>query len=447
VPVTYMWVGGVRSATASVAAKVTPTGASCRLAVATDSALTSPVYSTAVAAGSDGWVQVSIAGLAVSTSYFFGIEINGALDATRGKFTTLSTPGSPQSFSFAVASCAVTGATGPTFTNILNRSPLFFAHLGDLHYDNILTNDTTAFVSRYETTLASATQGPLYRNVPIEYVWDDHDFGINDSDRTHPAAPAAAAAFRKCVPAAALAATDGQGIYRSWQVGRAWMIATDLRSYRDPDANADGVNKTMLGITQKAWFKAQLLTARDTGAPAIFWFCSSVWNSKSPYARLDVTDLDHWGSFATERTELANFIRDNDIPPVVALCGDAHQLSQDGSGRNSDFATGGGAPVATFVNSPLEQITANLSRGDKWTQGPVEANKQYGVVTVQDDGASFHWSWQGFTLNDQGREWASASYNGYSRAVTRVWNGSSWVARPHRVWDGAAFTSRQVKVH
>jgi phosphodiesterase/alkaline phosphatase D-like protein len=52
-----------------------------------------------------------------------------------------------------------------------------------LHYRNINQNDRTLFRQAYSEVFGSRAQGALYANVPLIYVWDDHDFNPDNSDR------------------------------------------------------------------------------------------------------------------------------------------------------------------------------------------------------------------------------------------------------------------------
>src|SRR5690606_18845219 len=75
------------------------------------------------------------------------------------------------------------------------------------HYRDISINDPDAYRQAYHDVLtfngtlgADARQGRFYRAVPISYVWDDHDYGPNNSDRTHVGRAAAATVYLEIVP-------------------------------------------------------------------------------------------------------------------------------------------------------------------------------------------------------------------------------------------------------
>ncbi len=50
-------------------------------------------------------------------------------------------------------------------------------HIGDLHYENIAQNDSKPFLDAYQSFLGLEKRQKLLRNVPMDYVWNDHDFG------------------------------------------------------------------------------------------------------------------------------------------------------------------------------------------------------------------------------------------------------------------------------
>ena len=106
--------------------------------------------------------------------YYYAIEVDGVVDAGHiGRFHTL--PKGAASFKFACSSCAATGSNHPVFQAIRQKDPHFFLHMGDLHYENIVTNNQSLFQAAYKKAWAAPNQFALYRDVPIVETWDDHD--------------------------------------------------------------------------------------------------------------------------------------------------------------------------------------------------------------------------------------------------------------------------------
>jgi hypothetical protein len=99
-------------------------------------------------------------------------------------------------------------------------------------------------------------------------------------------------------------------------------------------------------------------------------------------------DEDHWSAFATERREIADFIKSNHIEGVCILHGDSHMLAAD-DGSHSDYATGGGAPLPVMCAAPLEQNPS--MKGGPYSQGVYrvrdkEGEGAFGLLSVTDKG-------------------------------------------------------------
>ena len=303
-------------------------------------------------------VHASLEHLAPGVVYRTHFEIRG--DTLRG--ASFRTPEvGPFSYDVALGACAMTGSEHPVFDAVREAEPLFFLHLGDLHYENIAANGPALFREAFGRVLRSRRQAELYRSTPIAYVWDDHDFGPNDADRTSPGREAARRVYRELVPHYPLPAGPGDApIYQAFSVGRVRFILTDLRSERDPKGHGTMAERSMLGAEQKDWFKRELLAARDR-YPVIAWV------STVPWIGAEADGSDHWGGYAAERREIADFLKANEITNVVILAGDAHMVALD-DGTNSDYATGGGAPVPVVHSAPLDR--QGSVKGGPYTLGP-----------------------------------------------------------------------------
>ena len=342
-----------------------------RLAVSTEPDLSDAVYSkvsTATKKENQRIVALRVESLAPSTLYYYGVEVDGRLDAyQRGQLTTF--PEGPASFSFAFASCSRTGSNGAVFDTIRSVEPLLFLEVGDLHYENIASNDMGKFLSAYDKVLTAPAQSALYRSLPIAYVWDDHDFGGNNSDSSSAAKEAARLAYRRAVPHYELPAGDGNAaIYHAFSVGRVRFIMSDLRSER--------TGKSMISAEQMAWLKREMLAASRTSA-LIVWASSDPWISDGGLGE------DDWGGYQDQRREIADFIAVNGISNLMMIAGDAHMLAID-DGTNSNYATKGDGGFPVFHAAALDR-PASL-KGGPYSEGAIPGAGQFGLVTVTDDG-------------------------------------------------------------
>jgi phosphodiesterase/alkaline phosphatase D-like protein len=375
-----VWAGNVTPTSATVSIRLNSSGVRVRLQVSRSESLTPAVFSSVVttAATTGNTVKLTVQGLVPDTDYFYGVEVAGVLRreiVSRGKLRTF--PLGRASFRVAFASCGdFRAANQAAFPAIIAENPLLFIHMGDLHYSD--TNSTVADEYRYnyDNVLGHVAQGPLFRSMPVAYVWDDHDFSGNDSDTTAIGRDTARSIYRERVPHYPLGAAGGT-IAQAFTVGRVRFIVTDLRSGASAPTAKDSASKTKMGTGQKAWFKQELINARDNGFPLIVWVCPDPWIAPPTAGE------DNWGGYTTERTEIANFIRDNRISNVTIMAGDMHGLAFD-DGTNSDYATGGGAPVTVLHAAALTQDGS--IKGGPYSGGVFPGSPQYGILEIYDNG-------------------------------------------------------------
>jgi phosphodiesterase/alkaline phosphatase D-like protein len=396
----FLWAGGVTNHSAIVKAKIKKDSSSVRV-VASEKAfntidLSKPetiegfIFSEtgiSTLSTNDRMATFKLKNLKADTQYHYAIVENNNIDINiTGKFRT---PGVNNfNFTFAVGGDTINTlsnvSNSETFTDIVKNDPLFFLHLGDFHYYDI--NSSATDYSQYRTAFgnilgsaSSTRQATFYRSLPIVYTWDDHDYSTNNSDGMYLGKEAARRVYQEYVPSYKLAEGEGNvAIYHSFVIGNCKFIVTDLRSERSPNWHSDGPNKTMMGVKQKEWFKNELLTSK--GKYLIFWACSVPWIGSA------VASSDGWRGFSTERQELANFFKEHDLAKnMIVLCADTHNIGYD-DGTNSDYATGKGAPLIVFHTGPLDQNPSSDGGPFSEPGHPLATNKQFGLITVNDDG-------------------------------------------------------------
>lgn len=387
------WIGSVTDTKAVVKAKV-PAGADCRLVVRKASGGEPLIF------GPDSPpVPLNVARFRVSkleplTDYIYTLEVGErASNFPAGSIRTMGPAEKPWSFNFAFSSCAATGSQHPVFSTILERRPAVFLHLGDLHYTNISRPDPRYYRAAWDTVLSSQTQAALYRSVPLAYVWDDHDFGPNDSDARGPGRSVACEVYREYAPVYTLPTGPRDGaIYQAFSIGRVRFIMTDLRSQRSPDKAPDGPEKTMMGAEQKKWFKRELRAAAKDHA-LVFWASSVPW--------IGTGDADSWQSYATERRELADYMAAIGIRNLCILCGDAHMLAAD-NGRNSDYSSTRSLRIPVLHGSSLDQ--GGSYKGGPYSESfytPRPGEGCFGWVEIEDDGQKVVVNFTGRTHRDE----------------------------------------------
>lgn len=336
--------------------------------------------------GETGIYRFTVSGLKPDRTYFYVLEVDGrrATDK-RGKAHTF--PEGQASFSLAFGSCTKEkGMNHQVFETIRKKNPLFFLHLGDLHYEDIAVDDPALFRAAFNQVFAAPKQARLYREIPLVYMWDDHDFGPNNSDTLAPGKESAALVYREYVPHYPL--PDEEAVYHAFSVGRVRFIVTDVRSQRTPFPWPDDGHKTMLGEKQKRWFKKELLEA-GKDHPLIVWVNPIPWIGNTP---------DGWSWYSRERKELADFIAENKIKGLCMLSGDAHMLAID-DGTNTNYAgtQGKGFPV---MHASSFGSSASV-KGGPYSEGAAPGSGQFGWMDVEDRGSEgIQVRWQGFDHKD-----------------------------------------------
>jgi alkaline phosphatase D len=375
------WSGNVTASSATVCIRLTTPGLTVRAAAAPTGKTSPPIFSPAATTNAAGGntVSLNMTGLLADTDYDYSIEVGGVVrtePASQGHFHTF--PSGAASFKIALAGDSdFRDPDQSAFDAIVAEKPLLILFNGDLHYSDIKTTNPDDYRAAYDSVLKQPSEGAMFRSAALAYVWDDHDSaGGDNTNGTAIGMPATRAVYSQYVPHYPLAVGDGT-IGQSFTVGRVRVIMTDLRSASVPSTLPESPTKSRMGAAQKAWFKQELLNARNGSFPLILWVSSVPWISAPA-----VGD-DSWAGYATERTEIANFIRDNGIKNLVVFAGDMHALAYD-DGTHSDYATGGGSPLVLFHSAAMTR-PENI-KGGPYTAGPLPGSPQYGTLEITDTG-------------------------------------------------------------
>jgi len=371
----WCWCGGVTDRWATVVAAFrSPEGVEL---IVLDAAGASVGTTKQLGSAPGGVLRFQVSGLEPLTVYHYGFVRRGA-PTPGGRFSTLPVTGAATSFAIAMGSCS-DQFDNPVFRAIRNQKPLLFMHNGDLHYRSFHTNDPNDFREAYDAVLADAAQADLYRSCGVTYMWDDHDFGPNNSGHDNPSYDAVHAVYRERVPhypfrLQAESRTRAAPILQAFSVGRVRFIVTDLRSehLREPGS--------LMGARQRAEFFAELVDAMREHR-LVVWMSSVPWNGSDC--------KDAWACAAPERVLVADFIKKHGVP-VCIVSGDAHMVAID-DGRNTDYATGGGAPIPVFQAGSLGQ--SGSYKGGPYSHGACAGGRQFGLMKVDDDGQSLRVSW------------------------------------------------------
>jgi alkaline phosphatase D len=301
---------------------------------------------------------VTVPDLQPATRYYYAPVLDGRMAAARPypSFTTAPPAGTAGKVRISLASCV--GNRGyvaaAAFGEMAARGGIdLLLMLGDNHYAN--TTNPALLRDYYFDQRAVAGFTALTRDTPTYAIWDDHDYGPNNSDGTSPGKDRSLRAFKQWWANASYGEPDNPGVYGQFSRGDVDFFLLDVRYYRTPNKAIDDGTKTMLGARQLAWLKEALTKSR---AKFKVIASGSEWQT--------LTQPDCWSSFARERQEIFDHISTNKIEGVVLVSGDRHfTAGYQVQGRFVEFTSGPiGSGNATLKENP-ERFTG-ADEGKLW---------------------------------------------------------------------------------
>lgn len=375
--VLYFWSGAITSTSGKVNAVLTNPAEKVRLVVSLDKIFSQPVYSDASSCKVENGntVSLSIQHLQPNTTYYYCLEIDGTKDKKEqhiGSFKTFVD--GPLSFKFVAGSCNFF-PNNRVYDKMRAQNPLFLLMPGDLHYANPSSSDVEPHRIAYEEkVLQQPRESRFLKDIPIAYIWDDHDFCGDNNDGTSGCGQAAYRAYTEYIPHYPFGAPEGNNsIYQAFTVGRLRFIMTDLRSER-----REG---DIMSLQQKTWFKNEVLAAKNNGQ-MICWVSSVSFSG---------TRSDNWGAYEASRTELSNFFRDNNITNMFIISGDAHMLAID-NGTHADFSDGKNNPNLYPILQSAALNNVGSDKGGEYSEGGTFPNppfsSQWSTIEVTDNGGN-----------------------------------------------------------
>lgn len=280
----------------------------------------------------------------------------------------------------AFGSCAHQDKEQPVWDAILAARPDLFIFLGDNIYAD--TRDINVLKAKYEKLAAKPGFKKLRDTVPILAIWDDHDFGENDSGCDYPLKDASRQAFLDFWGEAATSPRRTRdGIYDAKTFGgpgqRLQIIMPDLRSNRTalrtldlgaqdygswakakrdagqpvpgPCARNPDPAATMLGEAQWQWLEQQFMEPADVRI-----FASSL------QVVADFPGWEAWINYARDHQRLIDAIRRTRANGLICLSGDTHYGEISKLDLNTPF------PLWDVTSSGLTEV---------WPVLPPNANR------------------------------------------------------------------------
>ncbi|MGA0800684.1 MAG: alkaline phosphatase D family protein [Steroidobacteraceae bacterium] len=329
-------------------------------------------------ADQDYIVRIPLQGLAPATAYSYRVLLDGKPDRYARSprvFRTLPTGNAPLRLAFGSCARRILDGRQPIFEAIAAAKPDGFFWVGDHVYIDSLA--PMAFEYEYQLQRSVPSAQAMLGSVPQWAIWDDHDYGLNNGDRTSPVRELGLATFKKYWANPAYGLPEAPGVFFRKRMAQVECFFLDGRTYRDPSDQPDGSSKTQLGTVQKAWLKQAL---RESDATFKLLISGGGWATNGG----DKFD-ESWGAYRHERDELFDFIRDESIAGVVLLSGDVHRGELNLVPRR----TKGGYDLTELVSSPLAQPTRSADadlQAESRLRPPYDGGSNFGLLEFDADG-------------------------------------------------------------
>lgn len=290
----------------------------------------------------------------------------------------------PPAFRIALGSCVYVndppfdrpgtpyGGDFEIFTAIAAQKPDLMLWLGDnLYYREGDWFSETAMRRRNAHDRELRVMQPLFASTHNYAIWDDHDFGPNDSDRTFRGREWALRIFKDYWANASWGTEETPGVFGRFEWGDIEFFLVDDRYHRTPNEMSDAApDKVMLGDAQMRW-----LTESLRSSTATFKIIASGSQMMNP-----LVFYEAWGHFPAEQKRFIDFVRENRIPGVLFLSGDRHHTELIRRVEPGLY------PLYDFTSSPL---TSGAGRNDKEADNPmrvpqtwVTGVRNFGIIDV-----------------------------------------------------------------
>lgn len=305
--------------------------------------------------------RIDLGGLQPATRYAYRVLLDGTpveLDEAPAFTTAPADPAAPRELLIATASCNYIpdrpfeatqdafGAGFEIFDTVAAQRPDVMLWLGDNIYyrDSDFEPADEAAIRMHQRWAATRSFAPLQRLLRTGQhvaIWDDHDYGPNNSNRDFPLKATALAHFKDYWPNPGYGLPGVAGTFTRVPLGDVELFLLDDRYYRDDDASADPA-RTMLGAAQLAWLRDALRDSRAT-----FKLVTNGSRMLSDRPSPEQRGGEGWHNFPAERQAFIDWLSAERIDGVFFVSGDIHYTHLTERERPGTY------PLTELTCSPL----------------------------------------------------------------------------------------------
>jgi len=303
--------------------------------------------------------SVVLKGLSHSTTYGYRIILNNKEQrpSVLQEFTTFPAENRPAIVRVGFGHSLIGPGQQTTWRSIAEKKPDLFILMGD----NIYSNTTEPAKQRrmYLQFRADPHFRAFAATTPTYAIWDDHDYGTNNSDRTQQGKETSLKTFNEIWANHLSQAGQARGIWTRFSIGGSAFFLLDVRYHRSPNGDPDGPDKTMLGAEQRAWLLDQLAASSETFK---FIVSGSSWNCGG---------VESWNHpFLHEYDTILTGIARKRIGGIILLGGDQH------------FHKIGVRPAESWGGYDLHEWMAGQLWNEEETQKRTGTLRGFGIITI-----------------------------------------------------------------
>lgn len=276
--------------------------------------------------------HILLTGLEPGTRYAYELRINGEAVLLRHELRFQTPPlwqwrTDPPAFTVAFGSCVYVnetevdrpgspyGSDYEIFPRITAMRPDLMLWLGDnTYYREIDWNTVGGLRHRQTHTRSLPELQPLLGITQNYAIWDDHDYGTNDADRSYRLREASLETHKLFWANQLYGTQETPGVFSRFEWGDVEFFLLDDRMHRSPNRSPEDDSKTMFGNGQLQWLKDALVSSRATFKIVVNG--NQMLNPTSPFEALS--------RFPREYRELLSFVKKAKIGGLVFLSGDRH---------------------------------------------------------------------------------------------------------------------------
>ena len=234
----------------------------------------------------------------------------------------------------------------------------------------------TGIYHRYTHSRSIKELQPLLASTQNFAIWDDHDFGPNDGDRSFYFKYETQNAFKNfwANKTYGTDANQKEGIYSTFNWGDAQFFLLDDRFFKSPNDRLTG-EKTIIGSIQFEWLIDALSSSK--AAFKIIVIGGQVLN---PSAR-----FENYENYPKEKEKLLSEIEANKIKGVLFLTGDRHFSELSKLNRENTY------PLYDWTVSPLTSGVGNSYKDDvnkNRVEGSLFAQNNFGILSFSGNKAN-----------------------------------------------------------